>query len=272
MRKLVAGILLLTALASFNGEKQKTFPVVRNTNFGTGEVINYRVNFGIFTVGHATTMVDKKIFTVNARPCYKIDAYGSTSGLVSWLSKVDDQWGAYVDTAALVTHVSYRKLKEGHFRRDELVTFDHEKKNAEVKLKNKKTGLYDDVKNYPVKDNVRDIVAGFTFLRVINYNQYKNGDTLAISGFFEDNSYVLKIIYDGKEKVDTDLGTIMCRRLIPIVPDNKLFDGENSITVWISDDENQLPIKIQAKMFIGSTGLELEGFKGLRNQLKVVQR
>jgi len=29
-------------------------------------------------------------------------------------------------------------------------------------------------------------------------------------------------------------------------------------------------VKIQAKMFIGHTGLELSEFRGLRNQLKVI--
>ncbi len=271
MRGLIPSLFLITLLTGFIGERQRVYPVVRNNNFGMGEVIEYRVSFGIFTVGHATTKVDKKVFTINSRPCYKIDAFGSTSGLVAWLNKVDDQWGAYVDTAALVTHVSYRKIKEGRFRKDELVTFDHENKKAEVKLMNKKTGVYDEIKYYPVQENVRDIVAGFTYLRVIDYTKYKKGDTLAITGFFEDNSYVLKIIYDGKEKINTDVGKMICRRLIPIVPDNKLFDGENSITVWVSDDENQIPVKIQARMFIGSTGLELVQFRGLRNQVKIVQ-
>ncbi len=138
-------------------------------------------------------------------------------------------------------------------------------------MMNKETGIYDDVKHYPIKDNVHDIVAGFTYLRVVDLSKMKKGDTLAISGFFEDNWYTLKIIYDGKEMIHSTVGRIICHRLVPIVPDNKLFDGENSITVWISDDENQLPIRIMAKMFIGSTGLELEGFRGLRNQLKIVQ-
>lgn len=55
------------------------------------------------------------------------------------------------------------------------------------------------------------------------------------------------------------------------MPDNKLFDGENSVTCWISDDGNRIPVKIQAKMFIGSTGIELTGIRGLRNQLRVLQ-
>lgn len=115
------------------------------------------------------------------------------------------------------------------------------------------------------------MVAGFLYLRVIDLKKRKVGDTLTVSGFFEDTAYNLKIMYKGKENVSTKIGNILCYKLVPVMPDNKLFDGENSITCWISDDENRIPVKIQAKMFIGSTGIELVGFKGLRNQLKIIQ-
>jgi Protein of unknown function (DUF3108) len=267
VKRFVLGLFLLVFLASFCGGKQDSLPILPNTSFSKGEVLDYRVNFGFFTVGHAVTKVENRVFTVNSKPCYKVDAYGSTSGLISWLSKVDDQWGAYIDTSSLIPQVSYRKLKEGHFRRDEVVTFDHHKNQAEVKLMNKTTGVYDNVKYYPIPENVRDIVAGFMLLRVIDFTQYKKGDTLAIVGFLEDKSYRLKIIYGGKEKIHGKVGKIMCHKLVPIVPDNKLFDGENSVTAWISADANKIPIKVQASMFIGSTGIELVNYKGLRNPL-----
>ncbi len=272
MKSLFKSVLIIFFLASFSGERRKDFVVVKNTSFGTGEVLEYRVNFGFFTVGKASTVVEKSIYTKNDRPCYKVDAYGETLGFVSWITKVNDQWGAYVDTAALVTHVSYRKIKEGNYRKDELITYDHDKQEAAVKVRNKKTGVYEEPKYYKTPDNVRDMVAGFLYLRVIDFNKnYKKGDTLAISGFFEDTPYNMKIIYDGKETIKTKVGKISCHRLVPIMPDNKIFDGENSITCWMSDDGNRVPVKIQAKMFIGSTGIELTGFKGLRNQFKVLQ-
>jgi hypothetical protein len=49
------------------------------------------------------------------------------------------------------------------------------------------------------------------------------------------------------------------------MPPNKLFDGENSITIWFSDDKNFIPLKVSANMFIGSAGVELTAFQGLRN-------
>lgn len=260
----------MVLLSAFAWSVQNTYPVIKHHSFGKGEVLQYEVEFAFFTVGKAVTKIDDRIYRINSRPCYKIDAYGETSGLLAWVTKVDDQWGAYIDTAALVTHVAYRKLKEGRYRKNELVTFDHQRLKAEVKVMDMESGVYGEPKVYDVPRNVRDLVGGFMYLRVIDFSKVNLGDTLTISGFFEDQTYHLKIMYMGKEIVETNVGKIRCHRLVPIMPDNKLFDGENSITCWISDDENKIPVKIEAEMFIGSTSLELTGFKGLRNQLKII--
>jgi hypothetical protein len=54
------------------------------------------------------------------------------------------------------------------------------------------------------------------------------------------------------------------------MPKNKIFDGENSVRAWFSDDDNRIPIKISAEMFIGSAGVELTGYKNLRNPVNRV--
>jgi hypothetical protein len=136
---------------------------------------------------------------------------------------------------------------------------------------NKETGVYEAVNDYDIPENATDLVGGFIQLRFFDFTKIHPGDTVSISGFFEDQSYTLKIIYKKKEIVHTRLGKILCNLMVPIMPDNKLFNGENSISVWISDDANRIPIKIQAKMFVGHTGLELVSFRGLRNQLRIVQ-
>lgn len=271
MKRTVIAFAAVLALCSFlvAQKVQKVIPVTKNYSYTTGEELEYRVNLSFLTVGTGITRVDKKIHEVNNRPCYKVDAFGETSSWISWVSKVDDNWGAYIDTATLNTTVGYRKLKEGKYRRDETVTFDREKGKAEVKVKNRDTGK-DEIKLYDVPKNTRDIVAGFMHLRVIDFTKVLKGDTIVVSGFLEDANYSMRIIYTGKEVVDTKVGKIQCLRLRPIMPANSMFDGEDSVLCWISDDKNKIPVKIQAKMFIGTTGLELVSFRGLRNQLRTV--
>jgi hypothetical protein len=245
-------------------------PLIYQPSFGRGEQLTYRAKFGWFTVGSATTTIDRSIHYVNQQPCFKVEGAGETSSWVSVIAPVKDVFGAYLDTTHLSTQVAYRKLQEGDYRYDEVLTFDHKKRKVHVKARKKETDQYGEAKQYDIPENARDLIGGFMQLRQIDFRKIRKNDTLTIAGFFEDQSYFLKIMYKGHDVVQTKLGRIPCHKLVPVMPDNKLFDGENSITVWISDDKNQVPVKMQAKMFVGHTGLELEGFRGLRNQLRIL--
>lgn len=234
-----------------------------------GEEIYYAVNYGWFTVGKAWIKVQKNNYRINYRDCYKVDIYGKTSGLVDWVAKVDDHWGAYIDTSALVTHIAYRNIKEGRYRRNEITRFDHITDNIEVKILNQKTKDYFEPMYYQSSDNMRDMIGGFYYLRALDYSGMHKGDTVKVSGFFEDTFYDMEILYEGKDVVKTKMGKVNSIKLVPVMPDNSLFDGENSVTVWLSDDENKIPVKIDADMFIGHAGVEVTEVKNLKKKLNV---
>jgi hypothetical protein len=110
------------------------------------------------------------------------------------------------------------------------------------------------------------------YLRTVDFDAMTVGDTLTMSGFFEDEFYDLDIIYKGKGKVKTKAGKFNAIKLVPVVPNNKLFDGENSVTAWISDDKNRLPLKVEADMFIGSAGVEIIKYKGVKNPINFYKK
>ena len=99
----------------------------------------------------------------------------------------------------------------------------------------------------------------------------KIGDTISVKGFYEDEFYDLKIIYKGKETISVKAGEIRTIVFKPVMPKNKVFDGENSVTAWFSDDKNRIPVKISTDMFIGRAGVELTGYSGLKSPLNVVK-
>jgi hypothetical protein len=55
----------------------------------------------------------------------------------------------------------------------------------------------------------------------------------------------------------------------PLVQSGRVFKEEESLTVWISDDDNKLPIRIKASLAVGSIKADLDVFKGLKNPFKV---
>lgn len=266
-------VLLFTTLAALTpGDRNDVYLPVLNESFTRGETIEFKMTYGIFTVGKGSAHIHPNYFRLNERPCFKVDVYGKTVGMVDWVADVDDQWGAYIDTAALVPHMFYRKIREGRYRKDEQTYFDHENRKIRVKVADKKTGQFKDPVVFDAPPNVRDMIGGFLYLRVMDFSNLHENDTVVVKGFFEDEFYALKIIYKGKKTIKTKLGKIRTLVFKPVMPKNKLFDGENSITAYFSDDKNRIPVKIDAEMFIGSAGVELTGYSGLRNPLAITKK
>lgn len=135
MKKITFGFGLFLLLAGFAGERNDVYPLVRNESFSKGEVLNFKMTYGIFTVGRGSAIIHPSYFRLNGRDCFKVDVYGKTVGMVDWVANVDDQWGAYVDTAALVPHMFYRRIRENSYKKDEKTLFDHVNKKIHVDRK-----------------------------------------------------------------------------------------------------------------------------------------
>jgi hypothetical protein len=234
--------------------------------FTPGETISYRMNYSIFTVGKAEIIINPIMYKVADKKYYRVDVNGRTAGAAELVSTVNDNWGALLDTVNLLPLRSWRNLEEGRYRRKEYVDYDHTTGKLKVRVFDNTTGTYSIPKEYKFKHSqIRDLLSGYLLLRIVDYKSLNTGDTINVTGFLEDTFYNFNILFMGKEEIDTKLGSIMAYKLVPVMPDNQLFAGENSITALFSADHLQIPLKIEAKMFIGHVGCEiirLQGAKG----------
>lgn len=222
-----------------------------------GEKLFYTAQWGFLTIGTASTIVDNRLFKVGSHICYRIDVQGRTNGLAK-LFYVRDKWTAYVDSAHILTHKSSRSIREGRYELDELVDFDHINKKASVKVYDKTQKTFRLKKVYDTPENIRDIVAGFMVVRMIELDTMKKGNIFTINGFYEDEGYKIDIIYCGYETIKLNNKSIKCYKIKPIIPKNSVFDGKNSVEVWLANDIRQNIVRIKAKMFVGSVVVDLD--------------
>jgi hypothetical protein len=54
-----------------------------------------------------------------------------------------------------------------------------------------------------------------------------------------------------------------------LVQSGRVFKEEESLTVWITDDESRIPVRIKASLAVGSIKADIESFKGLKNPFMV---
>jgi Protein of unknown function (DUF3108) len=259
-------ILLFTAFTVSDG----TYRSLRNNNFSCGEKYTYGASYGFISVAEGIVKLDPQIHTLNSRPCYKVDISGKTVGLCA-IAKVRDYWTSYIDTAAIVPHRFYRNITENSYKLEETTTFDHANKTAKVAYK-KMDGRTGE-NTFDVQQYSQDLVSGYYYIRTLDFSTLKPGDTFSFPAFYEDNTYSFTVKYIGKEVIKTKFGKLNSYVMSPIMPSNQtVFEGKDAIRFWISDDANRVPLKVRAKLFIGSFELELEKCEGMKTPFVKVQK
>ena len=258
-------IVLISFLAVSGFVSDKPERTIVHNSFGTGEHIEYRVHYGFFNAAEAIVDVDDKIQKVNSRPCYRVDVTGRTTGAFDLITRVRDNWRSYIDTVSILPQRFYQKKQEGDYRKEEQYVFDHAEnivRSAELNEAN--------AEKYELKvpDNVQDVVSGYYFLRTVDFNRYKVGDIISVKAFFDREIYDMKMTFRGKEVIKTKFGKINVVKIKPIVPPNKFFDGTEPISIWVTDDQNKVPVKVEIELAIGSIACDIKKYSGLKTEPK----
>jgi len=241
-----------------------------NRSFLKGEYLKYKATYSIFTVGHGSLKIQKNSIEMHDHPVYQVDVYGKTSGLLDFVASVNDHWKSYVDTATLVTYLAMRNLREGRYKKIDITEFFHADSLIKVKDMDFDKGTFGDAKEYKMEGLTRGMVSGFLHMRTLDFTHLVKGDTISIKSFLDDTFYDLQVVFYKREVIETKAGSFKSVVFRPVMPDNSIFEGEDAILAWFSDDENKIPLKVEAQMFIGRAGIELTEFSGLRNKPALV--
>lgn len=236
--------------------------IIHNNAFQQGEQLKYLVYYGWIDAGTAELKITKNSYSLSGRQCYRVMAYGRSLGFTDWVYKVRDTLETYIDKDYIIPWKFVRNVKEGNYSHYNIVDFDH----YQNKAYSKKTG------EHSVPDNIQDIVSAYYYARCALFNDNLSpGDTIFINTFFDDKIYTLAAYYEGKETVKMDLGEIKCLKLKPMAEEGRMFKTKDSITIWVSDDENHIPVRVESEILVGSVKFDLIEYTGLKNPLSIVK-
>ena len=123
------------------------------------------------------------------------------------------------------------------------------------------------------KDDVQDLISSLYYLRKNFSEDYINeGDFFTINMFYDSKNRELALKYLGKEVIRTKYGRIECLKLMPATNRSRIFKGEGSITIWLTNDENKIPIRIQADLLVGSIKADLNNYSGIVSPFLIKQK
>jgi hypothetical protein len=254
-KALLSSLLLISAIRLTAGDD---FCGVRNTSFSSGEVISYIVYYNVaglyVNAGNATftTSIEK----MNNKPVYHVVGTGESNSKYDWIFKVRDRYESYFDTATLQPYKFVRNVNEGGYKKYENVTFNQTANTAITT-----SGVY------KVPNCVQDVLSSIYYARNIDFNKYKPGDKIPFSMFMDNEVYNLYIRYVGKETIKTKYGKFRAIRFKPLLLKGTLFEGGEKMTVWVSDDANKVPLRIESPITVGSVKVDMMSTRNLRYRL-----
>lgn len=267
MKRFFVSFALLICISGFILDNEKS-RVVEHC-YATGEEAEYRVHYGLINAGEAKIEVHPKLYLVNDRVCYKATVFGKSTGAFDFMLRIRNTWGSYIDTSNMLPQKGFRNIEEGKYRLKENTYFDY--KQAEVNI-DRETRDSKNKQSCKIPLDVQDIVSGYFYLRSVDYTRCNVGDTIGVNAFFEDKLYDFRVKYMGKCVVDTKFGNVKALKIVPIMPENSFFKGKNAISMWLSDDKNKLPIKIEAELVVGSVDMDIKSYKGLKHPLNFCKK
>ena len=231
--------------------------------FKDGEWLKYKMSYsGFFKAG--TAELSLKETELNGKKVFYAKGFGKTSDFIGWFFKVRDTYESYFDSYKVMPYLFKRDVNEGGYIIKRDTRFNQDTKIATVE-----DYKYNTTKEIPF-GNVQDMISAFYHLRTINTDSIKTGDEIDLNMFFDSKTFAFKLRFLGKEYIKTKFGKIKTIKLRPIVQSGRVFKESESVTIWVTDDKNKIPVRLKAALAVGSLRAELKAFKGLANSFKIM--
>jgi len=226
-----------------------------NDAFKTGEKLVYEVSYGFFTAGTATFESENSFVNYKDRSCYRLHGIVKSATSFEWFYKLHNEFHTYVDREAVVPHHYTRSAREGDYKYDDSVVFDQQ----EGEVKGKKG-------TFEMPKYTQDMVSAFYYARTLPLRTAKTGSVFRIPVFIDDNVYDLGLTILGRETINTRFGKVKTIKISPIIVADRVFHDDDQMVLWVSDDENMIPVYCESPVTVGNIKAELKSYSGLMNK------
>jgi hypothetical protein len=236
-------------------------------SYKVGEKVNYIIQYGFITGGTASLEITSEI--LDGKEVWHSKILARTTGMADAIYKVLDIYESFIDPVTELPVKSIRNIREGRYRKYNVVLFDHKTRRDSAILTSDLTG------KHIAPPKIHDILSCFYYFRnhilPIDSN-LKKGELTTITTWFTDQLYPIRLRYIGTEEIKTKVGRIKCHKFNPVTEKGRLFKTEEDVSFWFSADKNYLPVKIRFDIFVGAFSVEIVNYEGLMYPLEIKKK
>lgn len=195
---------------------------------------------------------------------YFISIVGKTIGSFEWFYKVNDRYESVIDKKTLLPLSFSRDINEGEYVWWDKFTFDQKnhKVHATKGWPDKPTKYY----TMDLSGCMHDMISIVYNVRNVDFDNFKAGEEFDIKVFVEEE-YPLKVEVRAKNQITriTGLGKQKTHLVRPQVVSGHFFDEDTRMDIYISADQNRIPLMIESPVSVGRIRAVLTDYKGLKH-------
>jgi len=215
--------------------------------FRVGEKLFFSVNWTEGNIGTAHMKV-AAIDTFQGHPCYRVEAGARSNKTLDLFYPVRDRFLSLIDQKKLFSRRFSKQQKEGRHQRNHDFIYDQE------------AGLRYDLVSGDTVDIVpkaQDELSIFYYFRTL---ELEVGQGLLLENFVDKKGNPLKVAVLRTEWVEVPAGRFFCYVVEPYLKQGGLFKHKGNILIWLTKDENRIPVKVTSDLDFGKIVVLLEDY------------
>jgi hypothetical protein len=249
----------MITLLSLMPKQSKEICSQTNTAFNTGEKITYTIFYNV--IGLYVNAGDAQ-FTVTpskweGESALALTATGNSNRRYDWIFKVRDKYESIVDTKSLLPYYFTRNINEGSFHQNQTLTFN-QKSNEVMTQKGA---------SFKASDCTFDVISAVYAVRNLDFSNLQVNEKVYLNFFLDNELHPSYFKYLGKEIIQTRFGKFKAIKIAPLLVKGSMFEGGELMTIWVTDDDNHIPIRIETPIIVGSIKADMKNYEGLRHPL-----
>ena len=239
--------------------------------YNPGEVLSYRVSYKARLFPNtevATVDVITSLDTLNGKPHYKVHGHGVTMPAYRWFFTVDDSYYIWADTTTYRTMRFASDIREGSYTFRSEYLYDHAQ--GVVNTRWQKKQLPEQSKTMQISERGMDPVSLYFNLRSEASDSFSEGETRRLEMVLEDTVRYLEFRFIGREvKRVPKIGKFRTLKFKCQIgtSDGFSFTDGTEFFIWITNDENKIPVMLSSPVRVGEIRAYLRRYEGLHYPL-----
>lgn len=240
--------------------------------FQAGEHITYEVayNWGVVWVDAGKVYFKTDTVREDGHLAFYFDSYGESYKFYDWFYKVRDRFQGTVVCNTFQPVWFARDTYEGGYSVNNRYDFRWDAGKVVSHTSNSREAL--SIDTLAIKPCTLDVLSAVYYARTLDFKSLKVNDKIPISCIIDGEFYDLYIRYLGREmKRNRDGKAYDCIKFSAMLVEGTIFAGGEDMVVWVTADENKIPIMVEAKILIGSVKAYLTGYENTLTPVKVLE-